>query len=180
MDEGLIEKKISSIRVYEGGLLKVNKDVVELPNGKQAVREWIEHPGAAAVVPLLNNGKIVMVRQYRHPMGKVTLEIPAGKLDGPHEDPLDCARRELKEETGYRAHTLIKLTTIATTVGFSNEVIHLYVAKDLDAGLQCPDEDEFINTVMISVDEIDELIQTGKIDDAKSVVSLLMVKNFIL
>jgi len=97
MDEGLIEKKINSTRVYDGVLLKVNKDVVELPNGKQAVREWIEHPGAAAVVPLLNNGKIVMVRQYRHPMGKVTLEIPAGKLDGPDEDPLDCARRELKE-----------------------------------------------------------------------------------
>ena len=177
MDEDLIETKISSEDVYDGVLLHVKKDTVKLPNGKEATREWIRHPGAASVIPLLPDGRIVLVRQYRYPVQKVTLEVPAGKLDSPDEDPLDCAVRELKEETGYPAGKIEKLTMIATTVGFSNEKIYLYAAQDLSAGEQCPDEDEFINTVKVPLAEAVRMVEEGKIYDAKSVTSILLLKE---
>ena len=177
MDEELIETKISSEDVYDGVLLHVKKDTVKLPNGKEATREWIRHPGAASVIPLLPDGRIVLVRQYRYPVQKVTLEVPAGKLDSPDEDPLDCAVRELKEETGYTAGKIEKLTMIATTVGFSNEKIYLYAAQDLSAGEQCPDEDEFINTVKVPLAEAVRMVEEGKIYDAKSVTSILLLKE---
>lgn len=177
--EDLIEHKLKSTLVFDGQLLKVHQDTVRLPNGKAATREWIKHPGAAAVVPILADGRIVLVKQYRYPVGKVTLEIPAGKLDL-HELPEDCARRELKEETGYQAASLEKLSAIGTTMAFSNEMIHLYVAKNLVLGTVCPDEDEFINTVLLSPVEIDRLIAEGEIYDAKTVAALLMArKHFI-
>ena len=179
MDEDLIEKQISSESVFDGQLLHVHKDVVKLPNGREAVREWIKHPGAAAVIPVFPNGDIIMVRQYRHPMQQVTLEIPAGKLDAPDEDPLACAHRELKEETGYRAETMIKLATIATTVGFSNERIHIYAARQLTAGQQCPDEDEFINTAALPLQKALAMIADGTIYDAKSVTAILLLKNML-
>lgn len=175
MNETLEEKMLKSERVFDGQLLKVRKDQVILPNGKEAVREWIEHPGAAAIVPVLSDGRIVMVKQYRYPMGKVTLEIPAGKLD-PNETPIDCAIRELKEETGYTAHKIEHITTIGTAMAFSNEVIHLYIAENLDAGKQCPDEDEFINAAVFTRKEIDQMVQSGQIDDAKTIVALLMTE----
>ncbi len=177
MDEDLIETKITSEDVYDGVLLHVKKDTVKLPNGKEATREWIRHPGAASVIPLLPDGRIVLVRQYRYPVQKVTLEVPAGKLDSPDEDPLDCAVRELKEETGYTAGKIEKLTMIATTVGFSNEKIYLYAAQDLSAGEQCPDEDEFINTVKVPLAEAVRMVEEGKIYDAKSVTSILLLKE---
>lgn len=174
--ENLKETKVASKLVFDGCLLKVYKDTVVLPNGKEATREWIKHPGASAVVPVLSDGRIVLVKQYRYPMEKVTLEIPAGKLDS-NEPPEVCALRELKEETGYDAASLKKLTSIATTVGFSNEWIHLYVADQLDAGEQCTDEDEFINTVLVQPEEVDRLIACGEICDAKTLVALLMLKQ---
>lgn len=177
MDEDLIEKKLRSERIFTGKLLHVNRDVVELPNGKEASREWIEHPGASAVIPVLPDGKIVMVRQFRYPIGQITLEIPAGKLDAPEEDPLFCAQRELKEETGYTASGWEKLGSIATTVGFSNEYIHLYAARELVAGKQSPDEDEFINTVTLSLTEAVRMVASGEIYDAKSVTAILLLKN---
>ena len=146
-DKNLVEKKISSEAVFDGVLLHVRKDNVELPNGHESVREWTEHPGASAVIPLLPDNQIILVRQFRYAVGKVTLEVPAGKLDKVGEDPLECAKRELSEETGYTAGKIWKLTTIATTVGFSNEYIHLYAASDLTAGAIHPDSDEFINVV---------------------------------
>ena len=175
MDEDLIEKKVSSEDIYDGCLLHVKRDTVELPNGKEAVREWIKHPGASSVIPLLPDGRVILVRQYRYPVEKVTLEVPAGKLDAPDEDPLLCARRELAEETGYTAEEITKLTTIATTVGFSNEYIHLYVAEGLVAGEQHTDEDEFINVVKVPLGEAVEMVQDGRIFDAKSVASILML-----
>jgi ADP-ribose pyrophosphatase len=177
MDIDLIEEKIKSERVYDGVLLHVNKDTVKLPNGKQATREWIRHPGASAVIPLLPNGNIILVRQYRYPMQKITLEIPAGKLDAPDEDPLDCAMRELKEETGYTAGKIEKLTMIATTVGFCNECIHLYAAEDLIPGEPCPDDDEFIHMVSVPLLEAEQMITDGRIYDAKSVTAILLLKN---
>ena len=113
MYEDLIEKKLTSEDIFDGNLLHVKRDTALLPNGEQATREWIKHPGASAVIPYLPDGQIILVRQYRYPVQRVTLEIPAGKLDGPDEDPYVCAVRELSEETGYTAKTIEKLTTSA-------------------------------------------------------------------
>lgn len=178
-DKNLVEKKISSEKVFDGVLLHVRKDEVELPNGHKSVREWIEHPGASAVIPILPNNRIILVRQYRYPVAKVTLEVPAGKLDKIGEDPLVCAERELSEETGYTAKKIWKLTTIATTVGFTNEMIHLYAASDLTAGKKHPDDDEFINTVKIPLADAVKLVETGEIIDAKSIISILMLAKEI-
>lgn len=172
-DKDLEEKFIKTEHVFDGRLLKVRKDTVLLPNGKEATREWIEHPGAVAVVPILNDGRIAMVKQYRYPMGKITLEIPAGKLDQ-GEAPDKCVARELKEETGYTANKIRKIATIGTTMAFSNEVIHLYIAEDLVEGEACPDEDEFINVEKYTKEELHTMIKDGMIDDAKSLVAILM------
>ena len=174
MYEDLIEKKISSEAIFDGVLLHVKRDTVKLPNGKEATREWIKHPGASSVIPLLPDGRIILVRQYRYPIDAVTLEVPAGKLDAPDEDPLVCAERELSEETGYTAEHITKLTTIATTVGFSNEKIHLYAAEGLTPGKQHTDEDEFINVVKVPLAEA-VMATDGRIVDAKSVISILML-----
>ena len=176
-DSDLIEKKLSSEDVFDGALLHVKCDTVKLPNGNEATREWIKHPGASSVIPVLPDGRIVLVRQYRYPIGKVTLEVPAGKLDAPDEDPLYCATRELSEETGYQAEHIEKMTTIATTVGFSNEYIHLYVAEGLTPGKQHPDEDEFINVVKVPLDEAVQMVLDGRIYDAKSAASILLVER---
>ena len=175
MYEDLIEKKVSSEAIFDGVLLHVKRDTVELPNGKEATREWIKHPGASSVIPILPDGRIILVRQYRYPIGEVTLEVPAGKLDAPDEDPLVCAERELSEETGYTAARITKLTTIATTVGFSNEKIHLYAAEGLTPGKQHTDEDEFINVVKVPLEEAVAMTRDGRIVDAKSVISILML-----
>ena len=174
-DLDLIEKKASSEAVFDGVLLHVRRDTVTLPNGNAATREWIRHPGAASVIPILPDGRVILVRQYRYPIGAVTLEVPAGKLDAPDEDPLLCAQRELSEETGYTAGRITKLTAIATTVGFSNEIIHLYAAQDLKAGEQHTDADEFIHVVAVPLEEAVEMAQDGRIVDAKSIISILML-----
>ena len=175
MDENLVESKITSEDVFDGVLLHVKRDTVKLPNGHEAVREWIKHPGAASVIPLLPDGRIIMVRQYRYPVGQVTLEVPAGKFDREGEDGKACAERELAEETGYRAKKIEKLTTIATTVGFSNEYIQLFVATGLTPGQQHPDEDEFINTVKVPLKEAVKMTKDGRIIDAKTIISVLML-----
>jgi len=175
MDEELIETKLGSENIYDGVLLHVRRDTVKLPNGNEAKREWIKHPGASSVIPILPDGQIILVKQYRYPIGKITLEVPAGKLDSPDEDPLECAVRELSEETGYTSSNIYKLTTIATTVGFSNELIHLYAAEDLQAGEQHTDEDEFINVIKAPLAEAMRMVEDGRIIDAKSIVSILML-----
>lgn len=177
MDEALIETGISSEKIFDGTLLHVRRDTVKLPNGNTATREWIKHPGASSVIPLLEDGSIILVKQYRYPVGKITLEVPAGKLDAPDEDPLVCAERELSEETGYTAEKMEKLTTIATTVGFSNEYIHLYLATGLHSGKQHTDADEFINVVKVPLKEAVAMVNDGRIIDAKSVVSILMAAS---
>lgn len=178
-DKDLIEEKISSEDVFDGVLLHVKRDTVKLPNGDTSTREWIKHQGAAAVLPVLPNGDIILVKQYRYPIGKVTLEIPAGKLDTPTEEPLVCATRELSEETGYTAANYQKLTTLATTVGFSNEYIHIYLATGLTSGKQHTDADEFINVVMMPLDKAMAMVDDGTIYDAKSVTAILMAKRYL-
>ncbi len=173
--EDLVEKKLKSEDVFDGTLLHVKRDTALLPNGARATREWIKHPGASAVIPLLETQEIILVRQYRYPVGRVTLEIPAGKLDAADEDPLVCAKRELSEETGYTADTIQPLTTIGTTVGFSNEYIHIYAAKGLTPGAQHPDDDEFLNVVKVPLAEAVKMTRDGRIFDAKSIVAILML-----
>ena len=174
MDEDLIEKRLAGESVFDGKLLHVRRDTVLLPNGHETIREWVKHPGASAVLPVLDDGSVILVRQYRYPVGRVTLEIPAGKLDVPGEDPLECAKRELKEETGYAAERYEKLFSLATTVGFSDEWIHIYLAEGLTAGADCPDEDEFIHIVRMPLAEALEKVSDNTIVDGKTVTALLL------
>lgn len=169
----LTEKFLKSKEVFTGNLLTVYCDQVELPNGKEASREFIRHPGAIAVVPVTNDGKIVLVRQYRYPVGKNMLEVPAGKLDK-GEQPDQCVLRELEEETGYVAKNIRKLSSIYTTPGFTDEVIHLYIAEELTLAKQCPDEDEFLDVEVYTKEEIRAMIEDGTINDAKSMLALLL------
>lgn len=178
MDEKLIEKTVSTEIGYKGNFLTLKKDVALLPNGHEAGREFIVHPGASAIVALTDDGCVIFERQFRYPIQAVTVEIPAGKRDG-DEDPLVCAKRELSEETGYSAEKWQKIGAIATTVGFSDEVIHLYLAQGLSLGAQHTDDDEFINLMKIPFDEAIGMIQKGEITDAKTICALLMVKNFL-
>lgn len=171
----LTEKELSSKLVFDGNLLKVYSDKVELPNGKEAEREYIKHPGAVAVVPITEGGKIVLVRQYRYATGKALLEIPAGKLDK-GEKPEECALRELEEETGYVAKKLQKLSSIYTTPGFTDEIIHLYIAENLTFAKQNLDEDEFLNVEIYTKDEVKKMIMDGRINDSKSMLALLLAE----
>ncbi|KYZ77503.1 ADP-ribose pyrophosphatase [Anaerosporomusa subterranea] len=176
INEKLIEKPISSERIYEGAIVNIRRDTVTLPNGKSATREVVEHPGAVAVVPVTDDGKVILVRQFRHPIGQLLLEIPAGKLDkGEHPD--DCARRELEEETGFVASQLRRIASIFTTPGFTNEIIHIYLATGLTATAQHPDEDEFLAVEYYDRDQIKELLAAGELQDSKTALGLLLTES---
>ncbi len=175
IDANLVEKTLSTKPIYTGRLLHVYEDRVLLPNGRETTREWIKHPGAAAVIPYTDKGEIILVRQYRYPLQQVTWEIPAGKLDKEGEDPLMCAKRELGEETGYIAQRYTKLFTMATTAGFSNEYIHIYLAEGLESGVKHPDEDEFVETVVLPLEKALEMIYNNSIIDAKTMAAILQV-----
>lgn len=171
-DTGLIETFVSKKTVWRGNAVDFDVDTVRLPNGKLATREYISHPGAVGVVPFLNRDTIVMVRQYRHPVGEVTLELPAGKID-PRESILTCIKRELAEETGYTARVFTPLIRYWPTPAFANEVLHLYVATGLKEGRVNADEDEFLEVVNVPFRKAVEMVRRGKIRDSKTVVGLL-------
>ena len=171
-DAGLHEKILSEETAYRGKILDVHKLEVELPNGRRSTRDIVRHPGAAAIVALTETGKIVLVRQYRTAIDRVTVEIPAGKLD-PGEDPLDCAKRELHEETGFRAGKIRFLTSIVTSCGFCDEMIHIYLATHLEFDAPDPDDDEFVNVDLVPLSELIDAVLDGKIEDAKTVVGAL-------
>ena len=173
----LTEHGIESRMLVDGALLKVYRDRVRLPNGNESVREWIDHPGAAAVVPLLEDGRVILVRQYRYPLGAEFIEVPAGKLDRDGESPEAVAVRELREETGWQADELISLGAYHIAVGYSNEVIHCYLATGLTEVGSSLDEDEFLEVLYIPFDETLEMVADGRITDAKSVVSLLRAQS---
>ena len=168
------EKLLSSEQIYSGKFLKLHLDTVALPNGRTTTLEILRHPGASAVVPLKEDGRVVLIRQLRHAAGGFIYEIPAGKLD-PQEDPRDCATRELEEEVGYRAGHLELLTSIWTAPGFTDEVIHIYKGTNLEVGKQNLDQDEVLEIVEWSLEEAIAKIQDGTIRDAKTIIGLQMV-----
>lgn len=169
----LREERLNSKIIFDGKMIKLRYDSVRLPNGKDATREVVEHPGAVAIVPRTDDGKFILVRQYRYAVGQELLEIPAGKLNS-GEVPEIAAARELEEETGYIAKKLYKLTAVYTTPGFTNELMYLYLADQLQFSQQKLDEDEFINVETYSPSEVKALITKGLIQDAKTMVGLLL------
>lgn len=173
-DDSIMEKNISRERMFNGIILNIDHVTNELPNGKHAKREIIVHVGAAAVLPIDDEGNVYLVRQFRAPLDKVLLEIPAGKLDHIGENRLEAAKRELAEETGLEADDWRFLCDTYNAAGYSNECISLYLARDLKKGDSHPDEDEFLNIERIPLKEAVEMVMRGEISDAKTICAVLM------
>jgi ADP-ribose pyrophosphatase len=171
-DPKLVEKRVKKVTVYKGRMVDFCCDEITLPNGEKATREYMDHPGAVGVVPVLPNGDIVLVRQYRYPVDEVTLELPAGKLDK-GENALECVQRELAEETGYTAGAVTPLLDYWPTPAFANEVLHMFVAEDLKPGELHPDDDEFIEKVEMKLDDALALCRDGHIRDSKTLIALM-------
>lgn len=172
-DADLAERPLTEDVAWTGRIFNVDRLRVELPDGRVAIRDVVRHPGAVAIVALTEDGRICLVRQYRTALGRVTVEIPAGKL-APGEDPLECAGRELLEETGMSAEKIAFLTTIATSDGFCDELIHIYMATGLEFSRSDPDADEFINVDHVPLEELVDAVLDGRIEDAKTVVGALI------
>jgi len=160
--------------VFDGNLLLVRRDRVRLPSGREATREYVVHPGAVLIVPVLPDGRLVLERQFRYPIGKVMLEFPAGKID-PHETPLATAKRELIEEAGYAAGTWRRLGIIHPEIGYSTEVIELYLATDLTHVGARLDEGEFLDVLLMTEDELLAAFDRGDVTDGKTVAALFML-----
>lgn len=174
----------SSHRVYDGRVINVDIDSVEFPNGSTGELEMVRHPGASAVIPFLTDPRgddpqLLLIKQYRYAAGGFIYEIPAGKLDG-DEDPAECARRELREETGCTAEKLEHLYTFLTTPGFTDEVIHAYMASGLTLGEVTHEKDEFMSVETVTLSHALELIRTGELKDAKTALAILYAAGFRL
>ena len=165
--------------IFHGVALHVVKDKILLPNGKTSVREISLHNGAAAIIPLLSDGRVIMERQYRYAHGRIMLEIPAGKLDTPDEIPIEAARRELSEETGAVAGKITSLGKIAPSPALINEVIHLFMAEDISFGESHLDEGEFLDIEYIHIDKLYEMVMNGEICDSKTQIAILKVKEIL-
>ena len=169
----LFEKKIDSKKIFDGKIVKLFVDTVELPNGQLATREIVRHPGAVCVLPLTDDGEVIMVRQFRYPFNEVMLEIPAGKLDSPDEDPLEAAKRELREETGAVAKKITYLGRIDPTPALINEKIYLYLAQGLTFGERELDDDEFLSVEAYELKDLVEMVMSGEIKDSKTQIAIL-------
>ena len=174
----LEEKSIFSENIFKGKLLDVRKDKVTLPNNKIGFREWINHPGAACIIPLLSENKIILVKQYRYPIKEETIEIPAGKIDL-DEDPKKCAYRELEEETGYKAKKLTLLTSFYPAIGFANEKIWIYLAKNLVKSNSNTDKDEFVETISVDLNIALDMVAQGMIKDSKTIIGLMWLDKYL-
>ncbi|NEU30816.1 NUDIX hydrolase [bacterium LRH843] len=177
----LYEKTTKVTEIFKGNVIKVQVEEVELPNGKTGTREIVKHPGAVAILPITKEGKLVLVRQYRKALDKTIVEIPAGKLEK-NEEPLQSAKRELQEETGYLAGKLEYIVSFYTSPGFANELIYFYIAEELEEGPSRLDEDEFLDVMEVSLQEAEEMIRNEIIHDAKTLfaVEYLKVKKLAM
>lgn len=171
--EDLREGFVAREDIFKGKIVHLVRDTVTLPNGKSSTREMMLHNGAVAVLPLFEDGTVLMEYQYRYPMGRVVFEIPAGKLDAREEDPLEAARRELREETGYTAEKMTPLGVYIPSPAVLTERITLYLAEGLTAGESAPDEDEFLFTERRPLTELCEMVMRGEIEDGKTQTALL-------
>ena len=172
------EETIKVERKYTGNIINVEKLTVRLPDGKEATRDVVRHPGASVVVPVTDDKSLLLVTQFRKPNNMVSLELPAGKLDN-GEDPEMCAKRELHEETGFISGKLVKLLSIHSTPGFSDEVLHMYLASDLIEDKACPDADEFISCKKYSITDCINMVADGKITDAKTIIGVFIAEKII-
>jgi ADP-ribose pyrophosphatase len=178
-DDHLIEHRVQQEELLHGHFLHVLRDTVRLPNHNLATREYVVHPGAVMVIPMLDTPeglRLVMERQYRYPVGQVMTEFPAGKLD-PGEDPLLCAQRELLEETGYTARQWARVGVLHPVIAYSTEVIEIWFAKELTLGPRQLDQDEFLDVFTASPDELMAACQQGRLTDAKTLTGLLWLQN---
>lgn len=174
----LTEHTISTETIASGGMLTVKRDQVRLPNGGQGQREYVVHPGAVVIVPMLPNGNILLERQFRYPLKQVFIELPAGKIDA-GETLLQTGQRELLEETGYSATDWVKLGLQHPCIGYSNEVIHLYLAQNLSAGQHVRDADETLEVFEASLPDCLQMIQNGQITDGKTIVALFFAEKYL-
>jgi ADP-ribose pyrophosphatase len=175
-DTHLTETTLTSERVFDGSFLHVQREQVRLPDGTTVPREFILHPGAVMVVPMLDSGDLIMERQHRHPLRQVFLEFPAGKLDAA-EPPAACAARELKEETGYSAAELAYAGPIHNAIAYSTEVIHLYFARGLTAGAAQLDAHEFVEVTTLSLEALLERIRQGEVTDVKTIIGAYWLQD---
>jgi ADP-ribose pyrophosphatase len=176
--EHLKETQVDTAVAYEGHFLKVQKDTIRLPDGKTTKREYIKHPGAVVVLPLFDDGSILLERQFRYPLQDVFIEYPAGKID-PNEDPMECAKRELQEETGYTAKTWKFVCTIHNAIAYSDEHLDIFLATGLTAGESKLDEGEFLETFKATVPEMLQWIREGKVSDVKTVIGTFWLEKIL-
>ena len=178
-DDHLIETCMNSEQIWKGRLLDIRRDTVRLPDGSEGVREYVTHPGAVVIIPVLPNGNLIFERQYRYPVGRVMLELPAGKID-PEEDPLKTAQRELQEETGHTAKQWRHLSTMHPTIGYANERIEIFLAQGLTSlGQNNLDEGEFLELVELSLDEAFVAIRDGRLTDGKTLSAMLWAEKIL-
>lgn len=178
MDLHLKEEQVASELAYDGSFLKISKDTVRLPDGKESQREYIHHPGAVVILPVFDDGTVLLERQFRYPLRKVFIEFPAGKIDL-NEAPLDCAKRELVEETGYTATDWHHLCTIHNAIAYSDEHLEIFIARGLQAGPSQLDDGEFLETFTSTVPEMLDWIREGKITDVKTVIGTFWLERVL-
>ena len=178
MSSDFTEKKISSRAAYRGRLLKLNEDEVSLPDGTTALREYVVHPGAAIILPLFDDGSVLLERQFRYPLGRHFYELPAGKLE-PDEAPLETAKRELLEETGYAAAEWRELGRLHPCIGYSDEQIDFFMARKLEFKGARPDEGEFLETLRVPLADSVEWVRRGRITDTKTIIGLFWAEKLL-
>ena len=176
-DQHLREERVTGDDIYSGIFLKMKRDTVSLPDGQQAVREYLTHPGAVAIVALLDDGRVLLERQYRYPIAKACIEIPAGKLD-PNENPLLCAQRELAEETGYTAKKWSYIRRIHPVISYSTEFIDIYLAEGLVPGASHLDEEEFLDVFAAPLEQLIAWVEEGEITDVKTTISAYWLDRY--
>lgn len=177
--EKLTEEQLTSEEIFDGHVLHVYKDIVKLPNEKEATREVIRHVGAVGIIPMTDDGKVIIERQYRYPLDQVITEIPAGKLDSKAEDRLDAAKRELQEETGITADEWIDLGVYYPAAAYTDEKITIYLAKGLHFGEQKLDDDEFLNIEAVPLEALVDAVMKGEITDGKTQVAVLKIARML-